>query len=107
MTKKRPQILCVGNEPDLLALRCAILDQAGYSCVAAKLEEVETVFKSGTFDLVIVSAGVSEQEKLRAASLAHDTPLVFLNGVTFPRDLLKNVSDLMASRAAGMSTPGA
>ena len=56
MTKKRPQILCVGNEPDLLALRCAILDQAGYSCVAAKLEEAESVLKHGTIDLVIVSA---------------------------------------------------
>ena len=56
MTKKRPQILCVGNEPDLLALRCAILDQAGYRCVAAKLEEAESVLKHGTIDLVIVSA---------------------------------------------------
>lgn len=100
MTKKRPQILCVGNEPDLLALRCAILDQAGYSCVAAKLEEAESVLKHGTIDLVIVSAKVSEQEKLQATSMAREIPLVFLNGVTFPRDLLQSVSNLIASGVA-------
>jgi DNA-binding response OmpR family regulator len=107
MTEKRPQILCVGNEPDLLELRCAILDQAGYACQAAWLAEAETPLKSGKFDLVIVSARVDEHEKRWLTSLAQDTPLLFLIGVTFPRDLLKDVSDLIATRAARMSTPGA
>ena len=107
MKEKRPQILCVGHEPDLLALRCSILDRAGYECPAAKVEEAGALLKPGEFDLVIVSARVSEEEKRRATALAHDTPLVFLNGVTFPRDLLKNLSDLIASSVAGLSKPGA
>jgi len=100
MTEKRPQILCVGNDPDLLELRCAILTQAGYACQTAWLEEAETSLNSGKFDLVIVSARVKEHEKRRVTSLAQDTPLLFLKGVTFPRDLLKDVSDLIASGVA-------
>jgi CheY-like chemotaxis protein len=107
MKEKRPQILCVGHEPDLLALRSAILDQAGYDCLAARVEEAEALLKPGRFDLVIVSARVSEQEKRRTASLARDTPTFFLDGVTFPRELLKNVSELIASPVAGLSKPGA
>ena len=106
MKEKRPQILCVGHEPDLLALRCSILDRAD-ECLAAKVEEAGALLKPGEFDLVIVSARVSEEEKRRATAFAHDTPLVFLNGVTFPRDLLKNVSDLIASSVAELSKPGA
>jgi DNA-binding response OmpR family regulator len=107
MREKRPQILCVGHEPDLLALRCAILDQAGYASVSAKVEEAEALLKREKFDLVIVSARVSEQEIRRLRSLTPDIPVVLLDGVTFPRDLLKHVSDLMASRAAGVSTSDA
>jgi hypothetical protein len=105
MKEKRPQILCVGHEPDLLALRCSILGQAGYDCLAAKVEEAEALLRPGKFDLVIVSARVSEQEKRRTAALAHGIPLFFLDGVTFPRDLLKKVSDLIASSVAGFSKP--
>jgi DNA-binding response OmpR family regulator len=107
MTEKRPQILCVGNEPDLLDLRCAILDREGYASSAARLEEADVLLKSGKFDIVIVSARVNEHEKRRVVSLAQDTPLLFLDGVTFPRHLIKDVSDLIASRAARMSAPGA
>jgi len=107
MTEKRPKILCVGNEPDLLELRCAVLAQAGYDCQMAWLKEAETSLNSGKFDVVIVSARVEEHEKRWVTSLAQDTPLLFLNGVTFPRDLLKDVSDLIASGVARLSTPGA
>jgi DNA-binding response OmpR family regulator len=106
MTEKRPQILCVGNEPDLLELRCAILGQAGYACQTAWLVEAGAQLKSGTFDVIIVSARIEEHDKLWVTSLAQDTPLLFLNGVTFPRDLLQSVSDLLARRAARMSLPG-
>ena len=106
MTEKRPQILCVGNEPDLLGLRCTILDEAGYACQAASLEDAEAPHKSGKFDIVIVSGKVSEHEKRWIASLAQEAQLLFLDGVTFPRDLLKDVSNLIATRPAGMSTPG-
>jgi DNA-binding response OmpR family regulator len=107
MTSKRPRILCVGNEPDLLELRCTILDQAGYACHAARFDEADILLKSGKLDVVIVSFRVSEHEKRRVTFLAQDTPLLFLDGVTFPRDLLKDVSDLIASRDARMSTPRA
>jgi DNA-binding response OmpR family regulator len=107
MKEKRPQILCVGHEPDLLELRCSILNQAGYDCRAAKVEEAEAVLKPEKVDLVIVSARVSQDEKRRITALARGIPLFFLNGVTFPRDLLKNVSDLTASCVAGLSKPGA
>jgi hypothetical protein len=89
-----------------LALRCAILDQAGYTSVSATFVEAETLLNSKKFDIVIVSARLTQDEKRRVESLAQDTPFLFLNGVTFPRDLLKIVSDLIASPAAGMSTPG-
>jgi DNA-binding response OmpR family regulator len=107
MKEKRPQILCVGHEPDLLELRCSILNQAGYDCRAANVEEAEAFLKPRKFDLVIVSARVSEEEKRRVTAFAHGTPLFFLNGVTFPRDLLKKVADLIASSIAGLSKPGA
>jgi CheY-like chemotaxis protein len=107
MTDKRPLILCVGTEPDLLALRCTILEQAGFACQAAGLEEAETLLKSGKFDIVIVSAKINEQAKRRVTSLAQGTPSLFLDGVTFPRDLLKGVADLIANSAARVSKPGA
>ena len=107
MKEKRPQILCVGHEPDLLELRCSILNQAGYDCRAAKVEEAEALLKPGKFDLVIVSARVSEQEKRLTKAVARGTPLFFLTGVTFPRELLKIVSDLIASSVAQLSKPGA
>jgi CheY-like chemotaxis protein len=107
MTEKRPQILCVGNEPDLLELRCAILERAGYASQTASLEEAEPLLKSGKFDIVVVSAKVNEHESLQVTSLAQNTPLLLLKGVTFPRHLLNEVSALIASRAAGMSTSGA
>jgi len=107
MKEKRPQILCVGHEPDLLELRCSILNQAGYDCRAANVEEAEAFLEPRKFDLVIVSARVSEEEKRRITALANGTPLFFLNGVTFPRDLLKKVSDLIASSIARLSQPGA
>ena len=71
------------------------------------MEEAGALLKPGEFDLVIVSARVSEEEKRRATALAQDTPPVFLNGTTFPRNLLKNVSDLIASSVAALSKPGA
>jgi DNA-binding response OmpR family regulator len=107
MTEKHTQILCVGNELDLLELRCSILEQAGYACDAARLNEADTLLKSGRFDLVIVSARVSEHEKRHVTSLAQTTPLLFLDGVTFPRDLLKDVSDLIGSRTPRISKLGA
>jgi DNA-binding response OmpR family regulator len=107
MTENHTQILCVGNEPDLLELRCSILEQAGYACEAARLNQADTLLKDGRFDLVIISARISEYEKRHVISLAPNTRLLFLSGVTFPRDLLRDVSDLIGSRAPRISRLGA
>jgi hypothetical protein len=56
------RLLCTGTEPELLQTRCAVLVQSGYQAQSATLPESEVLVRTQEFDLVIVSAWLSEWE---------------------------------------------
>jgi hypothetical protein len=62
------RLLCVGKDPELLRTRCAVLGSAGYNAKSAVLPEAETLLRTEEFDLIIVSAGLSDWERGRILS---------------------------------------
>jgi DNA-binding response OmpR family regulator len=66
---ERRKILCVGNEPDLLKLRCVVLGQAGHDARTATVPEAEILLLIEQFDLVILSRGLSKDERARVLAL--------------------------------------
>lgn len=91
------QILCVGNELTLIQVRCAVLEQAGYKASTATPAEVKLWLGRQRFDLVILSATLSDEEKDTVSFAAGDTPTLWLRGLIFPRDLLSEVESLVAT----------
>jgi hypothetical protein len=91
MPSRPARLLCVGNQLDHLQSRCAVLESAGYDTKAATVAEAEILLGIEEFDLVIVSAYLSEEEKSRVISAAGETPTVVLEGLTFARRLLAEV----------------
>jgi DNA-binding response OmpR family regulator len=62
MTEKRKtRILCIGNEQDLLQLRCAVLEKAGYDSRTATIPEAEILLLTEQLDLVILSSRLSKE----------------------------------------------
>jgi DNA-binding response OmpR family regulator len=75
----------------LLRIRCDVLRQAGYSPQTAMAKDAEDVLANQAFDLVIVSAFLSEEDKRRVLSAAGDTPTLVLQGLAVAPDLLAAV----------------
>jgi hypothetical protein len=84
--KKR--ILCVGGDPALLQTRCAVLISTGYDAQCGPYFEAERILGIDQFDLVIVSAFLTEQQKDRIVTLAGAMPTIILRGLTLAPDLL-------------------
>jgi hypothetical protein len=96
MTSYPARLLCVGKEPELLHTRCAVLRHDGYEAQAATLPEVEVLLPTGEeFDLIIVSAQLSESERGRILSAAGETPTYVLYGLTLATELLAQVVRLL------------
>jgi hypothetical protein len=91
MSSRPARLLCVGNELDHLQSRCAVLESAGCDGKSATVREAEILLLTEEFDLVIVSAFLSQEEKSRVISAAGKTPIVVLEGLTFARRLLTEV----------------
>ena len=62
--------------------RCAVLNQSGYNTLAATLAEAESILRVSEFNLVIVSAWLSEWERGRILAAAGKTPALVLTEVT-------------------------
>jgi len=68
MDRRPARLLCTGNEADLLQSRCAVLRHGGYEAQAASLTDAEILLHKEKYDLVIISACLSEWEKGRILS---------------------------------------
>jgi CheY-like chemotaxis protein len=95
MAEKRGKILCVGNEPDLLKLRCTVLGHAGYDTKMATIPEAEILLLTEQFDLVILSSRLSKDHRARVLAVAGTTKTLALDGVTFPSELLKGIERIL------------
>jgi CheY-like chemotaxis protein len=96
MTEERKtRILCVGNEPDLLQLRCAVLGKAGYDSTTATIPEAEILLLTEQFDLVVLSSRLSKGERTRVLAVAGATKMLALDGVTFPAELLTGIERIL------------
>jgi DNA-binding response OmpR family regulator len=90
------RVLSVGIDPGLLKSRQALLASGGYDSVIATSEDVDEKLRSGTFDLVILSVMLSEEEKrLVQAKLHAGTRLLVLETFVWPNDLLRMVADAL------------
>jgi DNA-binding response OmpR family regulator len=69
------RLLCVGKTPYLLESRCAVLTHSGYEAHAATLSEAEILVRTEQYDLVIVSAWLSEWDRERILSSRKNTYL--------------------------------
>jgi hypothetical protein len=87
------RILSVGIDPSLLKTRQALLAANGYDGEIAIPGDVDEKLNSGYFDLVILSAMLSHDEKrhIQARIPAATRPLV-LETLVWPKELLSLVS---------------
>ena len=98
--QKRARLLCVGVESNLLSIRCEVLKSSGYSAQTASLEDAADLIKKEAFDLIIVSAFLSEADQQRVLFAAGDTPTLVLKGITVAPELLAAVEGNLATSAS-------
>jgi hypothetical protein len=98
MPSRPARLLCVGKNVDLLETRCAVLGSAGYNAKSAALPEAATLLATEEFDLVIVSAWLSEWEDRHIRSAAGKTPTLVLTELTLADKLLAEVQRLLGKR---------
>jgi hypothetical protein len=91
MHSRHARLLCVGTELDSLQTRCAVLSHSGYDAKSASVAGAEILLGTEVFDLVIVSAFLSQEEKGCVISAAGDTPILELEGLTLAPELLAKV----------------
>jgi DNA-binding response OmpR family regulator len=89
----RYRVLTVGTDVDLLETRQALLASRGYDPLIATLEDVDEKLRSDRFDLVILSATLSQEEKrdIQAKLPAGTRPLL-LETLVWPEELLHLVA---------------
>src|SRR5882757_3087502 len=91
-----PRVLCVVKGPYHVAVetRCSILKNAGYDARAAWLEEAQALLRGQTFDLVILSAILSDEEiGLITTAAGRKTQIMILSGFVWPSALLAEVAE--------------
>jgi DNA-binding response OmpR family regulator len=102
--RPRPgRLLCAGKDIALLQKRCAVLRYSGYEVQAATLEEAETLLRNEAYDLVIISAQLSDWEKARMLTVAGRTPAYVLPGLTLADELLAQVERRLQPVTSGPS----
>jgi hypothetical protein len=97
MPSRPSRLLCVGNSVDHLETRCAVLGSAGYNAKWATLPEAGTLLRTEEFDLVIVSAWLSEWETGKILATAGKTPALVLTDLTLANKLLAEVERLVVA----------
>ena len=90
------RVLSVGIDEGLLKTRQVLLASRGYDSQIATPEDVNEKLRSGTFDLVILSVVLSQEEKLliQAKLPAGTRPLV-LETLVWPEELLRMVAEAL------------
>jgi DNA-binding response OmpR family regulator len=96
------RLLCVGKEPELLELRCAVLSRSGYDARFALLADAETILRTERFDLIILSAWLQEWETGQILAAAGKTPVLVLTELVLADKLLAQVERLLAPAAHGV-----
>ena len=92
MLRKPPRILCIGKDSGLLRSRCAVLAHAGYDAQAVMFAEAEHLLQTEAFDLIILSAILSAEEKDHISAFIGDTaPILPLKKLTFASELLAEI----------------
>jgi hypothetical protein len=74
MPSRTARLLRAGNDPELLQTRYAFQAHAGYGAQAATLPEAETLLRTEQFDLIVVSAWLSESERSSILSVCRRYP---------------------------------
>jgi hypothetical protein len=82
----------------LLSIRCEVLKSSGYSAQAATVEDAADLIKQEAFDLIIVSAFLSEANRQRVLFAAGVTPTLVLQGIAVAPELLEEVEATLSSR---------
>jgi DNA-binding response OmpR family regulator len=101
MPTRPARLLCVGRDQELLQIRCVVLSQSGYDAQSTTLEAAEILLRTSNFDLIIVSAWLSEWERVRILAAAGKTPALVLTGLTLAEDLLAQVERRLPSNPSG------
>jgi hypothetical protein len=92
------RILSVGTDVRLLETRHALLASRGYDPVTATPEDVDEKLHAGSFDLVILSVMLSEEEQGRIQNkLPPGTRLLTLQTLVWPGELLRMVAEVFES----------
>jgi hypothetical protein len=99
------RVLCAGKDLHLLKIRCTVLIQGGYDAIPAILSGAETLLRTQVFDLVIISAWMTNSERNGIFFAAGKTTTLSLEGFTFAYDLLAKVGKLLPPPALGVRTP--
>jgi hypothetical protein len=89
-------ILCIGDNPHLLELRCAVLGHMGYDAKTVFIAQAFEELRSGEFDLVIMTKKLAAEHSDLYAAIPVGTQVLLLEGVTFPVQLLAAVSEKLA-----------
>jgi|ERR1700722_9589057 DNA-binding response OmpR family regulator len=92
----RYRVLTVGTDVDLLTTRQALLVSRGYDSLIATPEDLDEKLRSAKFDLVILSATLSQKERghILAELPAGTRPLV-LETLVWPNELLRMVAEAL------------
>jgi hypothetical protein len=92
----RYRILIVGIDVDLLTTRQAVLASRGYYSLIATPRDVDEKLRSGEFDLVILSAMLSPDERRHTlAILPSGTRPLLLEKLVRPEELLRMVAEAL------------
>lgn len=68
MNMTAPRIFCIEPDASVLETRCAILRRFGYAAFAVPTSQAEILLASQTFDLILLSATMSGEERRRIAT---------------------------------------
>jgi hypothetical protein len=92
----RYRVLTVGTDVSLLTTRQALLVSRGYDSLIATLHDFDEKLLSDRFDLVILSAMLSHEEKRHIqAKLPAGTRSLVLEALVWPADLLRIVAEAL------------
>ena len=92
MLENPARILCIGKDSGLLRSRCAVLTHAGYHAQAVMLADAESLLQTAEFDLIILSAILSSEEREHISAFIGGTvPILTLKKLTFASELLAEI----------------
>jgi hypothetical protein len=98
MPNKPARILCIGKDSGLLRSRCAVLTHAGYDAQAAMYSDAESLLRTEEFDLIILSAILSGEEKDHISAMVNGgAPILPLKKLIFASELLSEVEQRLRS----------